>query len=514
MTNKQNILIFILYLIICNISSAIESSGKTLNGFDSNQIDSLIRERNSDHEITKLDLLVLYKDALTVKRLDSVEIYKKLAVLNAELEQPEDSYFYTEKYIHNTLDFSILQDGSYKNIIETSEYHKLNNKYITHIDLLDFMYFYASLIGFFFTAILLFIKKTNKLVKLFIGGFVFANSLFILEFVLYATNYQYQFPHSYRISAVAALLFGPLLYFYFKSVIQAYTFKVKDLMHFLPTTILLIFLAPLYSLSASDKVKMMLEIHPSNLNYDLTIFISKALSLILYAFFMGKLLSNEVNKSDFKLNNTTLSATKWKKNLYKIHVAYVTSYLIYGLSVFGALGRYSSIMYHIQLGAMCFIIIYIAYIAYVQPDIFNNQHIPFMQRLFLKKYQNSGLTDSLSKELRESLIKLLAEDKIYKISNINLDMLAEKLNTTRHSTSQIINEHFKMNFFELINKFRIKEAIDLLEKDVNGNLNIIDVAYEVGYNNKVTFNKAFKKETSLTPSEYITSKKIFEVNPK
>ncbi|WP_291869465.1 AraC family transcriptional regulator [Maribacter sp.] len=34
------------------------------------------------------------------------------------------------------------------------------------------------------------------------------------------------------------------------------------------------------------------------------------------------------------------------------------------------------------------------------------------------------------------------------------------------------------------------------------NMNIIDIAYEVGYNNKVTFNKAFKKDTLLTPSQY------------
>jgi AraC-like DNA-binding protein len=62
-----------------------------------------------------------------------------------------------------------------------------------------------------------------------------------------------------------------------------------------------------------------------------------------------------------------------------------------------------------------------------------------------------------------------------------------------------------MNFFELINKFRIEEAINLLLEDENGNLNIIDIAYEVGYNNKVTFNKAFKKNTSLTPTEFINS---------
>jgi YesN/AraC family two-component response regulator len=65
-----------------------------------------------------------------------------------------------------------------------------------------------------------------------------------------------------------------------------------------------------------------------------------------------------------------------------------------------------------------------------------------------------------------------------------------------------------MNFFELINKFRIEDAINLLEKDKNGNLHIIDIAYEVGYNNKVTFNKAFKKTTSLTPTQFIDTLKL------
>lgn len=83
--------------------------------------------------------------------------------------------------------------------------------------------------------------------------------------------------------------------------------------------------------------------------------------------------------------------------------------------------------------------------------------------------------------------------------------MSKKLNTTRHNTSQIINEHFDINFFELINKFRIEEATNLLVEDKNGNLNIIDIAYEVGYNNKVTYNKAFKKATSLTPTQFIDS---------
>ena len=108
----------------------------------------------------------------------------------------------------------------------------------------------------------------------------------------------------------------------------------------------------------------------------------------------------------------------------------------------------------------------------------------------------------MSKELKNDLLHLLDSEKIYRENYLNLGTLAEKLNTTRHNTSQVINEHFDMNFHELINKYRIDEAKYILNNDLKQNMNIIDIAYEVGYNNKVTFNKAFKKDTQLTPSQY------------
>ena len=466
------------------------------------QTDSLIREMTINHDMTQLDLLVLYENAISEKHADSIRIFKKIALLNAEMEQPEDAYNFTQKYINNTLDFSILNDGSYLNITDTEEYKKLNDKYLTNIDLLAFIYFYAALIGFFFTITINFTKKANKYAKIFIASFVGAHSLFVLEFVLYMTNYQYQFPHTYRMSAAAALMFGPLLYFYFKSITEKFKFRIIYILHFLPTLFLLMFLLPMYAAPSSEKVRMMLNIHVDYKTYDTVIFISKIVSLITYTFFIGKLLSNK-NKT---LSETKQQEAQWKKAIFRIHIAYVISYLLYGISVFGALGIISSFIYHLQIGAMSIMIIYIAYMAYVQPSIFKNEFSLLTDKIFAEKYRKSGLTNALSNELKENLIKLLVEDKIYKESNINLELLAVKLNTTRHNASQIINEHFEMNVFELINKFRIQEAKRLLKRDVHGNLHIIDVAYEVGYNNKVTFNKAFKKETTLTPSGFINSK--------
>ena len=114
----------------------------------------------------------------------------------------------------------------------------------------------------------------------------------------------------------------------------------------------------------------------------------------------------------------------------------------------------------------------------------------YNNRLF-PKYEKSGLTPSLSLELKENLLYLFAHDRVYKENGISLDMVAQKLNTTRHNASQIINEHFNVSFHEFVNMYRIKEAKQLLLEDKSRRLNIINVAYEVGYNNKVTFNKGF-----------------------
>ena len=84
---------------------------------------------------------------------------------------------------------------------------------------------------------------------------------------------------------------------------------------------------------------------------------------------------------------------------------------------------------------------------------------------------------------------LLDDEKIYRQSDINLEKLMYMMETTRHNASQVINEHFGLNFFELMNKYRIAEALEILKDDSN-KLSIIQVAYEVGFNNKVTFNKS------------------------
>ena len=159
--------------------------------------------------------------------------------------------------------------------------------------------------------------------------------------------------------------------------------------------------------------------------------------------------------------------------------------------------------------SISFIILYISYTAFVYPSIFGLVHVNVPKPKPLdnvsNKYKKSGLTQALSLELKGKLLYLMNQEKIYRKNDINLRELSELLGTTRHNTSQIINEQFGLNFFELINKYRIDEAKKLLKNEHHQKVNIIQVAYQVGFNNKVTFNKSFKKYNKITPSEYVRS---------
>ena len=100
------------------------------------------------------------------------------------------------------------------------------------------------------------------------------------------------------------------------------------------------------------------------------------------------------------------------------------------------------------------------------------------------------------------------EDKPYLKNNLRLNDMAQLLNVSRHHASQIINEHFNLSFFDFINKYRVEEAKTMLMEYKKDDLNINQIAYSVGFNNRASFYKAFKKFTHATPTDYANHLKV------
>ncbi|MBK9284366.1 MAG: helix-turn-helix transcriptional regulator [Sphingobacteriaceae bacterium] len=118
------------------------------------------------------------------------------------------------------------------------------------------------------------------------------------------------------------------------------------------------------------------------------------------------------------------------------------------------------------------------------------------------KYKNSGLTESAAEELKLMLEAFMSKSKYFKESNVSLEELSNKLNTTRHNLSQVINEKYNMHFFDYINHLRVNEAVFIMLNDKANKFQISEIAYTVGYNNKTTFNNSFKKFLGKSPSAY------------
>ncbi|MGB7393917.1 MAG: helix-turn-helix domain-containing protein, partial [Pricia sp.] len=122
-----------------------------------------------------------------------------------------------------------------------------------------------------------------------------------------------------------------------------------------------------------------------------------------------------------------------------------------------------------------------------------------------RKYKNSGLTEDMSETLKHKLTENMMDGKLYLNSTLNLNGLAEAMNTDRYSVSQVINQKYGKNFYEYINDFRIEECIRLIEQSHEKIALIDDLVYECGFNNRVSFYKAFKKRKGMTPSQFIKS---------
>ncbi|MCW5517593.1 helix-turn-helix domain-containing protein [Muriicola sp. Z0-33] len=496
---RTSILYFLLLLHFC--CYPITSIGYTSNTATINLFSPQNSVTYADQQYLEQNYsnaLEAYKTALQDPSVEPTYVYKKLALCEAQLGNAIPAAEYAESYLVNDYKPTFLFDEGFAEIQNTTEFQEVVNLYTSRMTIWSFGYLYVALIGFYIAIIINFNRKIDKIARFLISAFVFIHSIFILHIFLSVTNYQFQFPHSYRMSICFSFLYGPLLYFYFKRITKQYEFRKADLLHLLPTVLMLIYMIPYYMLSGSEKLEIMLnragdDSNSANLTLLVVVVGLKLASLMIYGYFIRKLYIESKRNKDLRTNNK-----KWQRNIYIIHFSYIITYAIYGALIIYDLD--SGFFYHLQVVCMSLLVVFVGYSANVQPNLFSGLYSFDNQLLF--KYKKSGLTRSLSQELKEQLIRLFDEEKIYKDNDINLEVIASKLNTTRHNASQVINEHFQVSFHELINTYRIQEAKKILDDDKKNNLNIIDIAYEVGYNNKVTFNKAFKKDTRLTPSQY------------
>jgi YesN/AraC family two-component response regulator len=96
----------------------------------------------------------------------------------------------------------------------------------------------------------------------------------------------------------------------------------------------------------------------------------------------------------------------------------------------------------------------------------------------------------------------MEENRYFARNLASLSDLAHTIRETSHHVSQVINEVMGRSFFEMLAWYRVEEAKRLIREDPQSRLTVEDIAEQVGYNSKSSFNTVFKKLTGQTPSEF------------
>lgn len=115
------------------------------------------------------------------------------------------------------------------------------------------------------------------------------------------------------------------------------------------------------------------------------------------------------------------------------------------------------------------------------------------------EYQGSGIDETESKLILESLQQLLDDNPLYLEPKLTLADLAKISGFKSHYLSQAINQNLQVNFFDFINRYRVEFACEQLQQSAP---NVLAVAMESGFNSKSSFYNAFKKYTGMTPKQY------------
>jgi len=118
------------------------------------------------------------------------------------------------------------------------------------------------------------------------------------------------------------------------------------------------------------------------------------------------------------------------------------------------------------------------------------------------KYVKSGLSAERSKEIHTSLLEMMESAKPYIDENLTLFSLAAIMKVPPNHLSQVINMYEHRNFFDFTNYYRVEEIKKIIHLDKFKNFSLLGIGFECGFNSKAAFNRAFKKFTGQTPSEF------------
>lgn len=118
-------------------------------------------------------------------------------------------------------------------------------------------------------------------------------------------------------------------------------------------------------------------------------------------------------------------------------------------------------------------------------------------------FQSAPLDLSPSETVLNEKLNASMGDGHYRLTGLTISVLADQLSTPEHRLRALINKRLgHRNFSSFLNRYRISEAQEKLADRELVDLPILTIAMDLGYNSLAPFNRAFRAETGVTPSDF------------
>jgi len=346
-------------------------------------------------------------------------------------------------------------------------------------------FLFASVMGIFLFIVLLTSRNKKNYPIAFL---ILAFSVILSQYVLYWTGYDKVYPYFNIVPPLCYYVTGPLLYLYFLYLYKR-NINFNYLFHFLPASILLISNIALWlKYLGWEQIEIpFLFLIRGGQWYIATHMIIYTI-LIYRLIFKDKGLNTEYEKVRYN----------WSKVLVFLYSLFILSYISYYVLVkFSFFNDEWDYMISIMMSVSIYTI---GYFIFKQPSIFDGE---LFSNLFLPiKNKKESFESSMLNEFYENVTNYMEHNKPYIDNELRLVNLADQIGFSTHLLSKIINKKSGMNFNNFVNEYRLKEAEQMLlsEEDYN----IKSIYFDVGFNNKTSFYKAFKSKYSCTPMEFIS----------
>ncbi len=349
--------------------------------------------------------------------------------------------------------------------------------------------------AFLMAVALLNMKRGNRFANRILGALIITIAIVVGGAVLLTTNYVFLFPHLSRLHHPFVFLTGPLLFLYIKALTSGkQKFAKKELWHFIPFALFLLYLIPYYFQSGWVKLNILIsEYYEESLGW--WYYFRSALFIVQFLVYIILITTTLVRYS----RSSDRNSTHGKHILFQVRFFVISSIVLWvGVVLRYALDQSGSTNLLVPFGAS--VLIYaMGYLQLSKPEmVMSSGDAPPP----VKKYEKSTLLPAWSDRYLDKLLQVMENEKPFLDGDLTLQKLAERLAIPAQHLSQVINERLDQTFSDFINAYRVEEAKKRLLDPKTQHYTVLAIAEEVGFSSKSSFNAVFKKHTNTTPSEF------------